>query len=298
MTKKITPLNNLKKFLTLLPVIISLTSCQNNSGSKSASNIDNKGLSDQSKTIIATYKSGQVTLKDFNLELEKIIEKDEKLKGVTFEKLNAEQKELIVKEFVVKEIASKEAKKRKLHKDEDYQEALKNFESELLKQKLVYALIKDASDEKNVKKNYDEIVAKLTGKKDIRISYIAVKNSQEAEIIYKNLTKSPNNFASEAKKKSIDKEVAKNGGDLGFVIEDALPNEVLNQIKTLQKNQISKPFLANNKWLIIKLGDTRPAEILPYEQAKIALAQNLAKKAVEDFISKSLEKAKISMLIK
>ena len=55
--------------------------------------------------------------------------------------------------------------------------------------------------------------------------------------------------------------------------------------------------MANNKGLIIKLGDTRPAEIMSYEKAKIALAQNLAKKAVEDFISKSLEKAKISVLI-
>ena len=82
----------------------------------------------------------------------------EQLKGVTFEKLSAEQKELVIKEFVIKEIASKEAKKRKLNKDADYKEALKNFESELLKQKLVFALIKEASDEKNVKKNYDELV--------------------------------------------------------------------------------------------------------------------------------------------
>jgi parvulin-like peptidyl-prolyl isomerase len=298
MTKKITSPINSKKFLTLFSLIISLNSCQNNSGSKSASNIDNKGSSDQSKTIIATYKGGQVTIKDFNLELEKIIEKNEKLKGVTFEKLNAEQKELIIKEFVIKEIASKEAKKRKLHKDDDYQEALKNFESEMLKQKLVYALIKDASDEKNVKKNYDEIVAKLKGKKDIRISYIAVKNSKDAEIIHQNLIKFPNNFFAQAKRKSIDKETAKNGGDLGFVVEDALPNDILKEIKTLQKNQISKPFFTNNKWLIIKLGDTRPAEILPYEKAKDALTQNLAKKAVEDFVSKGLDKAKISILIK
>ena len=297
MTKKITPSVNLKKFLAFLPLIIFLNSCQNNFGSKSASDLDNKGLSDQSKTIIATYKGGQVTLQNFNSELENLIEKNEKLKGVTFEKLNAEQKELIIKEFVVKEIASKEAKKRKLHKDDDYQEALKNFESELLKQKLVFALIKEASDEKNVKKNYDEIVAKITGKKDIRISYIAVKNSKDAEIIHQNLIKFPNNFFAQAKRKSIDKETAKNGGDLGFVIEDALPNEVLKQAKLLQKNQISKPFFDNNKWLIIKLGDTRPAEILPYEKAKDALAQNLAKKAVEDFVSKGLDKVKISILI-
>ncbi len=292
------PLNNSKKFLAIFPLIISLTSCQNILGSKSASNIDNKGLSDQSKTIIATYKSGQVTLQDFNVELEKIIEKNEQLKGVTFEKLSAEQKELVIKEFVIKEIASKEAKKRKLNKDADYKEALKSFESELLKQKLVFALIKEASDEKNVKKNYDEIVLKIKDKKDLKISYIALKNKNEAEAVYQIVSKSPNSFSTQAKKKSVDKETAKKGGDLGFVIEEALPSEVLKQAKLLQKNQISKPFLANEKWLIIKLDDERSAEILPYEKAKEALAQNLAKKAVEDFVNQSLEKAKISILVK
>ena len=298
MTKKITTLNNLKKFLTLLPLIIFLTSCQNNSGSKSVSNVDNKASSDQEKTIIATYKGGQVTLKDFNSELEKIIEKDAKLKGITFEKLNSEQKEIIIKEFVIKELASKEAKKRKLNKDSDYQNALKNFESELLKQKLVFDLIKKASDEKNVKKNYDEIEAKIKDKKDLRISYIALRTQNEAEAVYKIVSIAPNSFSNQAKRKSIDKEVAKNGGDLGFIIEEALPNEVLNQAKLLQKNQISKPFFTNNKWLIIKLDDMRPAEILPYEKAKDTLAQNLAKKAVEDFVSQGLKKAKISILIK
>ena len=292
------PLINLKKILTLLPLIIFLTSCQNNSGSKSVSNVDNKASSDQEKTIIATYKGGQVTLKDFNSELEKIIEKDAKLKGITFEKLNSEQKEIIIKEFVIKELASKEAKKRKLNKDSDYQNALKNFESELLKQKLVFDLIKKASDEKNVKKNYDEIEAKIKDKKDLRISYIALRTQNEAEAVYKIVSIAPNSFSNQAKRKSIDKEVAKNGGDLGFIIEEALPNEVLNQAKLLQKNQISKPFFTNNKWLIIKLDDMRPAEILPYEKAKDTLAQNLAKKAVEDFVSQGLKKAKISILIK
>lgn len=66
----------------------------------------------------------------------------------------------------------------------------------------------------------------------------------------------------------------------------------------MQKGQISQPFFTNAKWVIIKLEDERPAEILPYEKAKDALAQNLVKKAIEDFVSQSLEKAKINVLVK
>ena len=192
----------------------------------------------------------------------------------------------------------KEAKKRNLNKDKDYQEALKSFESELLKQKLLLTLAKEAIDEKNVKKNYDELVAKLKDKKDLRISYIALKTQNEAEGIYQTVIKSPNSFAAIARKRSVDKEVAKKCGDLGFIVEDVLPADVLKQAKILQKGQISKPFFTNSKWVAIKLDDERPAEILPYEKAKEALAQNLAKKAMEDFASQSFEKAKISILVK
>ena len=69
--------------------------------------------------------------------------------------------------MILKEISYKKAKARSLNKDKDYQEALKIFESELLKQKLFIALAKEATDEKNVKKNYDELVVKLKNKKDI-----------------------------------------------------------------------------------------------------------------------------------
>ena len=288
----------MKKHLTALSLILILSSCQNSFNSRISSKEDSVS-NDPAKTIVSTYYGGQVTLKDVNLELEKLIAKNDKLKGLTFDKLSQEQKEAVIKEVIIKEMAHKEAKKRKLDKDSDYQDALKNFESEMLKQKLVFALAKEAADEKNVKKNYDDLAAKLKDKKDIRISYIAVKTAQEAEVLVQVLAKHPNSFASQAKKKSLDREVAKKGGDLGFVMEDSLPSEIVKQSKTMSKGQISKPIqLSNGNWAIIKLEDERPAQIAPYEKVKDALAQNLAKKAIEEFVSQSFEKAKMNILVK
>lgn len=281
--------NQKSKLLITLSLIILLSSCQSVIGSKTSS-------SDAS--AIATYEGGQVTLKDATYELNKLISKNEKLKGLTFEKLSPEQKEAVIKEVILAEMAYKEAKKRKLDKDKDYQEALKSFESELLKQKLLFTLAKEAADEKNLRKNYDELVAQLKNKKDLRISYIALRTQKEADVVYQIVTRAPNSFVSQARKKSIDKDIAKKGGDLGFIIEDVLPADVLKQAKALQKGQIAKPFVANSKWVVIKLDDERPAEILSFEKAKDALAQNLAKKAMEDFASQSFEKAKISILVK
>lgn len=286
----------MKKLLTTLPLILTLSACQTGANSKTANS--DSTANDPSKIIVANYEGGKVTLGDTNAVITKLAVQNAKLKGVSFYQLTADQKETIIKEAALKEISYKEAKRKKLDKDEDYQEALKLFESELLKQKLFIALAKDAGDEKNVKKNYDELVAKLKDKKDLRISYIIVKTENEAETLYQTLLKYPNSFASQAKRKSLDKEVAKKGGDLGFVMEDSLPVEVAKQAKLLTKGQISKPIQVTDKWAVIKLEDLRPAEITPYEKAKDALAQNLAKKAIEDFVSQSLEKAKISILVK
>jgi len=272
-------------------ILISITSY------KLVGNSDKK-LNDPSKIIISSYKGGKVTLKEAQIELSKLIAKNEKLRGLTFDNLTSDQKESIVKEVVLKEISYKEAKKRKLHKDVNYKEALRIFETDLLQQKLYTQLANEAKEEKNIKKNYDELVKKLGNKKDIRIRYIALKTEKEANSLHKQLIRSPKSFASQAKRKSLDKEIAKKGGDLGFVLEDALPAEISQQAKELEKGKISKPFKLADKWIIIKLEDKRPAKVAKFEEVKDALAQSLSMKALQNFISSSLEKAEISVIIK
>ena len=250
------------------------------------------------ENIVANYKGGYVTLNQAQIELNKLAVQNPDLKGIAFESLNNDQKEIIIKEIVLKEIAYKEAKKERLNKEKDYKQALKLFETELLKQKLFVKITEDAKKEENLKKNYDELVKNLKDKQDIRISYIALKTKKEANSLHKILTKYPNSFAKQAKLKSIDKETAKNGGDLDFIIEDALPKEIVNNAKQLEKGEISQPFKLADKWVIIKLEDLRPAKIAKFEDAKQALATSLSQKALQDFISKSIANTNISIVVK
>ena len=256
----------------------------------------NKGSAEEN--IVANYKGGYVTLNQAQIELNKLAVQNPDLKGIAFESLNNDQKEIIIKEIVLKEIAYKEAKKERLNKEKDYKQALKLFETELLKQKLFVKITEDAKKEENLKKNYDELVKNLKDKQDIRISYIALKTEKEANSLHKILTKYPNSFVKQAKLKSIDKETAKNGGDLDFIIEDALPKEIALHAKQLEKGEISKAFKLADKWVIIKLEDLRPAKIAKFEDAKQALATSLSQKALQDFISESIQDANISIVVK
>jgi len=282
----------MKKLLTTFTFISIFAANQ------ACANSDNISADDSSKTIIASYEGGRVSAKDVNEEIAKIAAQNEKLKGLTFAQLNSNQKEAVIKEVVLKELAAREAKKRNLDDEKDYKEALKLFETELLKQKLFIALAKEASSEENVRKNYDELVVKLKDKKDIKISYVIVKTKAEADGVYALVSKNPNIFAAQAKKKSLDKETGKKGGDLGFVMEDLLPAEILAQARSVSKGGVAKPVASGDKWVVVKFEDERAVEISSFEKSKDALAQNLAKKAIEDFIAQNLEKAKINIAVK
>jgi parvulin-like peptidyl-prolyl isomerase len=250
------------------------------------------------KQIVATYKNGSISSKQAQLELNKLIIKNPSLKNLTFNDLDANQKEMVVKEIVLKKIAAKKAKQLKLHKSKDYKQALKLFKTELLKQKLFLELANNAKTEENLKASYDELTKALEGKQDIRIRYITLNTKNDAKALRKILVKSPRSFASNARKKSTDKQTAKKGGDLGYVLEDSLPIEIVKQAKKLRRGRVSKPFKLAQKWVIIKLEGTRPAKIAKFEDAKQDLAQNLSTKALQEFISKSFEEANISISVK
>ena len=287
-------MNNSLKIIQLI-ILVLLSACKSFDNDKV---ISEGKVDDSQKTIISTYVNGNVTLFDVNVELEKLIAQNPKLKGITFDKLSSDQKEAIIKEVVLKEMAYHEAKKRGLNQDQEFKKALKVFETELLKQRLLIDITKKATDEKNVKKSYDQLVVKSKDKKDYRISYILVKLEEEAKSIHQALIKYPMNFQNLARKKSLDKELAKKNGDLGFVNEDSLPIEIVNLIKSLDKNQIASPIAIGDKWVVVKLEDYRPAEIAPYEKIKDNLAQSLSQKAIEEFLKSSLNQAKISIILK
>ena len=247
------------------------------------------------KTIVATYNKGKITLAEAQQELDKISSKSEKLKDLQFSNLKKEQQELVIKEIILQKIIYQEAKKQGFKNEKSYTQAVKNFKQEFLKQKLYNHLVSTAKAEKNVQKNYNELLEKSQNKLDFKISYIAIGNEKQAQEIYQKLLKNPSNFAKIAKQSSIDTDTAKKGGNLGFVFEDNLPASLVENLKQLKKHQITKPIAVADSWFIVQLQQSRKAEILPFEKAKEQLAENLAKLAVEDFIEKSLEQAKINI---
>lgn len=275
--------------IIILSLIINFTSCQ------MIGKNDPSAAKDPKKIIIASYKGGKISLQDAEDELQKISRQNSNLDNITFEQLNFDQKKSIIQEIILRKLSYKIAKKRKLHKEEDYKKSVKDFKINLLQQKLLLDLYKDIQKEENLQKEYNKLVTDLEGKKDYKIRYIALKTQKEADNLYKKLKRRPKNFIREAKRKSIDKESAKNGGDIGYVLENNLPIAIAKNIKELKKGKISKPMNIGDKWLIVKLEDIRNAKINSFADSKKSLSLALSNKAKKEFVSKILKEAEIDI---
>lgn len=252
---------------------------------------------DPEKAIVSRYKDGEVTLKEAQIELNKLALKNPNLQGLEFKNLNADQKELVIKDVVLREIAYKEAKIRGLDQTDQYKESFKLFELEILKQILYENIVNKATTEEKLREEYQRLAANLKDKLEVKVRFISVASKLEADAIYKQLNKKPKLFPALAKSKSLDKDTASRGGDLGFVLKEQLQPEIIAVINKLKKGQISKPIQIDDKWIIVKFEKKRKAKIAKFDEVKNALSQNLSKKALQKHISEGLKKAEISILV-
>jgi foldase protein PrsA len=106
---------------------------------------------------------------------------------------------------------------------------------------------------------FDENKDRLGTPEQVRASHILVNSSELADQIV-NMLKSGADFASLAKKYSIDNGSAVNGGDLGFFGKGVMVPEFENASFNLSVGEISAPVQTDFGYHIIKVTDKKPAK--------------------------------------
>ena len=89
-----------------------------------------------------------------------------------------------------------------------------------------------------------------------------IENKEEIDIKYKKIIKSINEigFENSASIYSFS-DTAKAGGDIGWINENSLNNEIKKKIKNLKIGDVSKPITLANGILILQIKDTKITEI-------------------------------------
>jgi foldase protein PrsA len=154
--------------------------------------------------------------------------------------------------------------------------------------------------EKEIKAYYDKNKSQFKQTAAKRVSQILVAAKDQA--LAGNLStqlKSGANFAALAKKYSIDKGSAVNGGDLGWPTTPYVPEFQAAVDKLTKTGQMSAPVKSTYGWHIIKLDATRPAEQKTLAQATAQIKQILIQQrkadAYQAFVAKLRKEAKIEI---
>jgi peptidyl-prolyl cis-trans isomerase C len=258
----------MKRVLVLLFVVCLTFACAKKEGEK-------KG------PYLAKVGDTVITQTDFDRELKGLPEFVQKM----FE--DRAGKEKFLEELVKRELLYKEALKKGLDKDQEYVKKLEDFRKitlvGLLLQKEIEAKVK-VSDQ-DVKDYYEKNKERFAPVIQIRASHILVKTEEEAKKIEERLKKGED-FATIAKKSSIDTVTAKNGGDLGYFSKGQMVPEFESAAMRLKKGEISEPVKTKFGYHIIKVTDKKLGQVMEFEKMKNIISQNLmAEKQKEVFDS-------------
>ena len=242
--------------------------------------------------IIHNIQNEIITNIDIKNEFKYLIALNNSLKKLDKEKILSISNESIIREKIKKIEILKNFKEIKIN--EDYSNILiKNIYSRLNLKSLneFENYLKDYSLTINTIKTkttidalWNELIMQKYGSKInineskieeeiLKNSKIQTKEYQLSEIIFEVINKEEIEKKYNEVFKSIDKEgfensaaiysfseSAKIGGDIGWINENSLNDNIKNNIKNLKNGQITKPIILSNGILILRLEDTRTSE--------------------------------------
>jgi peptidyl-prolyl cis-trans isomerase C len=172
---------------------------------------------------------------------------------------------------------------RKAHLDQDpeLQARLKRFEDRLIQEAYLSRAVKEAETEDRLKARYESFAKDKGGREEVHARHILVKTEAEAKAIIGELDKGAD-FATLAKKDSIDPGAASGGGDLGYFGRDDMVKEFADAAFALPAGQYTKtPVKTQFGWHVIEVEDHRAGKPPSFEEARQEVSQLVAQDVVQ-----------------
>lgn len=208
------------------------------------------------------------------------------------------RKEAIVAYLIDVAILAQAASTRKLEATPDFAARLAYAKNKVLMETLLNDVTKTAATEAEMKKLYDESVAKMQPEEEVRARHILVKTEEEAKDVIKKV-KAGADFEKLAREISIDPSAKTNGGDLEYFTKGQMVAEFSEAAFKLNKGQITEaPVKSQFGFHVIKVEDKRSKPVPKYEEVKEQVQAFVVRKAQAELIMKLRTDAKIENLVK
>lgn len=203
-----------------------------------------------------------------------------------------EQRAQLLDQLINMSLAAQAAEKDGLAKDPEVQARLELLRMQILAEAASdkYMKAHPASDSE-IKAEYDKQVASMP--KEYKARHILVEKKETAESIIREL-EAGGDFAKLAMAESKDPGSAKNGGDLGWFSAQTMVKPFADAVATMQKGETSKvPVQSEFGFHVIRLEDSRSAEVPEFEQVKPQVEMFTQRKKLQEYLEGLRKTAKI-----
>ncbi|MEW5770343.1 MAG: peptidylprolyl isomerase [Pseudomonadota bacterium] len=191
--------------------------------------------------------------------------------------------ERLIRTEIIRKTVAAEARRQGVDRKAEVAALMEQAATQVLVTAYMNDIARPAADyppEDLVKQAYEANKAAFTTPPQFRVSQIYLagtdaKTARQAEELYRQATRKNADFAALARSSSQHKPSAAQGGDMGWLADKDLVPAIRQTLADLKKGEVGRPVADGSGYHILKLLDTRPAELLPLEKARPALVQNL-----------------------
>jgi len=207
-----------------------------------------------------------------------------------------EARQAFIDRLAMQLVISQEAVKKGLDKSPEVADQVDLIKQSVLVDAFVQDYIKNnpVSDDA-IKAEYERIKAQEAGT-EYKARHILVDTEAEAKDIIAKLNKDPKAFEALAKAKSKDPGSKAKGGELGWFDPRGMVPEFGSAVTKLAKGKITEtPVKSQFGYHVILLEDTRAKEVVPLEQVKARLQQQIQEQNLQKLFDEMKAKAKIEI---
>ena len=240
-----------------------------------------KVCAEKNNGVAAVVNGEQITI----AEMREAYEQNQQIKEqVSFEDFYNRALDVMVNS----KLALQAATKANIQMTPEYQKQLAELQNEIARQLYLEQQVEAKVTEADVKKVYDEYLAKFEPQKEIKAKHILVETEDEAKDIIAKLESKSDSFD------TLAKQFSKDQPDLGYFTEKAMVPEFSEAAFAMEKGEISKePVKTQFGYHIIFVEDIRETKPLALEDVEENIKSNLYQKAAAEVIKELNDNAVI-----
>ena len=199
-------------------------------------------------------------------------------------------------EVVDQKLLAAEATKRRVEADPIAKRRLAAARERILGDMLVESVVDQAVNDNAVRGLYQEQLKLAKQSQEYHVRQILSASQADADATKKLLTTGAS-FEALAMERSTDSGTRFNGGDLGYLTADVMPDAYASALKTAKAGDVVGPFKTDAGWVLLKVEDQRLEKPITLEEARPQIVRFLTYDQVRDLLERLRGQSKVKLLV-